>query len=441
MDAYFHSLEPVVIPRAEYIDLEGAGIKEDKRMINAKSPWTLAHLSMKILQGFYNDPSVPPSMKTKLKNAMAMKPSLKGGLVGGLAGVSKASGFIQRMMAENKKKHTGQYKKPTSPGHPDSSMKKWVPFDYNKLAHKDQGGDEVYKNSRGVVERNPYGASPFIQKYFKNGTVPYTRGKVGKESDEQRVIRKALNKKEHFGNVESESEEEEHIDTVESPEPVTRGNPEKNEVVHTSPISKEVEDKCKETYDNFKDMKDSHWIVKDDDWVLQSPEGDEIEGYELGFSSDDVAEANTHIYPPNTWILMKPVMLYEGDFTTPSAEVTVSVDGYDEGETKEKKGRNTVVRYHPRIDTRDIVGNIGLTVWEITRGKATKILSGLENRWLEQLKREYAIGDILEHPSKNKAGLIQKLNEETDPEWSLKIGDVEYFKRPASGGSLRMCGV
>jgi len=159
-------------------DLEGGGIAEDKRMINAKSPWTLAHFAMNVLQGFYNNPAVPPSMKSKLKTAMMMKPSLKKKLKGGLAGVSKASGFIQRMMAENKKKH-GTYKKPTDPAHPDSTMKDWVPFDYKKLANKDQGGE-------GEAD---YGASPFIQKYFKNGTVPFTKGNTAKETAKQKEAR------------------------------------------------------------------------------------------------------------------------------------------------------------------------------------------------------------------------------------------------------------
>lgn len=161
-------------------DLEGGGIAEDKRMINAKSPWTLAHMDMKILQGFYNNPAVPPSMKTKLKGAMMMKPSLKKKkLSGGLAGVSKASGFIQRMMAENKKKHSGQYRKPTSPAHKDSTMSQWKAFDYKKLANAEQGGE-------GEAD---YGASPFIQKYFKDGVVPFTKGNTAKESQKQKEAR------------------------------------------------------------------------------------------------------------------------------------------------------------------------------------------------------------------------------------------------------------
>lgn len=238
--------------------LRGEGIAEDKRMINAKSPWTLAHMDMKILQSFYNNPSVPPSMKTKLKGAMMMKPGLKkklkggaiasdaelrvmadedilqialndaeanwmiarrnhllnparfpdpgapppppprpptsdevrklsGGLSGGLAGVSKASGFIQRLMAENKKKHSGQYRNPTTPAHPDSTMKKWAVFDYKKIANKEQGGLSEANNSA-------YGASPFIQKYFrmKRVAIPFKSGNTAKETPAQKEARGAM---------------------------------------------------------------------------------------------------------------------------------------------------------------------------------------------------------------------------------------------------------
>jgi hypothetical protein len=58
-------------------------------------------------------------------------------------------------------------------------MKDWVPFDYKKLANKDQGGE-------GSAD---YGASPFIQKYFKNGTVPFTKGNTAKETDKQKEAR------------------------------------------------------------------------------------------------------------------------------------------------------------------------------------------------------------------------------------------------------------
>jgi hypothetical protein len=78
-------------------------------------------------------------------------------------GFSKQSGFIRRMMAENALKHKGQYKKPTDPLAPGSTMSKPVPFEYDKLATPGQKG----KKTKG----NPYGASPFIQKHF--GTAEY----------------------------------------------------------------------------------------------------------------------------------------------------------------------------------------------------------------------------------------------------------------------------
>ena len=137
--------------------LEGGGIAEDKRWINSKSPWTLAHLDAKVLQGFYNNPAVPPSMKKKLKEALMIKPTLKKKLKGGLSGVSKASGFIRRLMWENSHKHDGAYGNPTWALAKDSKMKKAVKFDYKKLASPEQGG---------LNKERPYGASPFISHHF-----------------------------------------------------------------------------------------------------------------------------------------------------------------------------------------------------------------------------------------------------------------------------------
>jgi hypothetical protein len=220
--------------KEHFHDLYGSGIAEDKRMVNAKTPYTLQQLSSTFLKSMMANPEVPPSMKTKLKETL----ELKGGKVcmsdkaykdehkrlihaldtqdpkllraelkeqteeiekrGGRAGVSKASGFIQRMMAENKLKHKGQYKKPTAPPAADSSMKAWVPFDYKKLANKDQGGDGEAR----------YGASPFIQKYFAGPTKKFSPGGTAKESAAQRAWRKGQPK------------------VGESAETPTRGNPE-----------------------------------------------------------------------------------------------------------------------------------------------------------------------------------------------------------------------
>jgi len=59
------------------------------------------------------------------------------------------------MMAENKKKHQGQYKNPSGNDY-NSTMKKFVPFDYKKLANADQKGSNT----------KDYGASPFIIRHF-----------------------------------------------------------------------------------------------------------------------------------------------------------------------------------------------------------------------------------------------------------------------------------
>jgi hypothetical protein len=83
-------------------------------------------------------------------------------------GFSKQSGFIRRMMAENALKHSGQYRKPTDPLAPGSTMNKPVAFDYKSLANPEQKGN----NRTG----NPYGASPFIQKHFGTAeVVPFVR--------------------------------------------------------------------------------------------------------------------------------------------------------------------------------------------------------------------------------------------------------------------------
>jgi hypothetical protein len=80
-----------------------------------------------------------------------------------VGGRGQASGFIMRMMAENKKKHSGQYKNPSDNNY-NSTMNHFVPFDYKKLANSDQSGRN----------RSDYGASPFIIKHFGSPeSVPY----------------------------------------------------------------------------------------------------------------------------------------------------------------------------------------------------------------------------------------------------------------------------
>jgi hypothetical protein len=172
-----------------YHTLEGGGIAEDKRMINAKTPWTLAHLEERILKAFYNNPAVPPSMRKKLKMALMIKPTLKKKLKGGLSGVSKASGFIRRLMWENSHKHDGAYGNPTWGLAKDSTMKQPIKFDYKKLASASQGGEPTYKNKRGTTERNPYGASPFIQHHFSTTEKKARAEKTAPETEEQKRAR------------------------------------------------------------------------------------------------------------------------------------------------------------------------------------------------------------------------------------------------------------
>ena len=90
-----------------------------------------------------------------------------------VGGRGQASGFIMRMMAENKKKHNGSYKNPTAPLHPDSTMNGAVPFDYGKLANKGQKG----------TNKSDYGASPFIERTFG------TNKKAEEETDTQKDAR------------------------------------------------------------------------------------------------------------------------------------------------------------------------------------------------------------------------------------------------------------
>ena len=113
-----------------------------------------------------------------------LEPILQGGR-------GRASGFIMRMMAENKLKHTGQYKKPTTPLSDKSKMNAPVPFEYNKLANGAQSG----------TNKRAYGASPFIQKYFKDGTVPFTKGNTAKETEAQKKARE-----EEFGKAQKRVE-------------------------------------------------------------------------------------------------------------------------------------------------------------------------------------------------------------------------------------------
>lgn len=113
------------------------------------------------------------SVDTKCYEAICgagLEPILQGGR-------GQASGFIMRMMAENKKKHQGQYKNPSDNNY-GSTMKQFRPFNYKALANRDQNGRNT----------SDYGASPFIIKHFGSPqAVPFVP-KAQRGSEEHRVI-------------------------------------------------------------------------------------------------------------------------------------------------------------------------------------------------------------------------------------------------------------
>jgi len=99
-----------------------------------------------------------------------LEPILQGGR-------GQASGFIMRMMAENKKKHQGQYRNPSDNNY-GSTMNQFRPFNYKALANRDQNGRNT----------SDYGASPFIIKHFGSPqSVPFIP-KAQRGSEEHRVI-------------------------------------------------------------------------------------------------------------------------------------------------------------------------------------------------------------------------------------------------------------
>ena len=103
-----------------------------------------------------------------------LEPILQADYTGGRG---QASGFIMRMMAENKKKHQGQYKNPSDNDY-GSTMNKFRAFDYKRLANAEQNGD-----GEGEI-----GASPFIQRHFGSPeAVPFIP-KAQRGSEEHRVI-------------------------------------------------------------------------------------------------------------------------------------------------------------------------------------------------------------------------------------------------------------
>lgn len=76
-------------------------------------------------------------------------------------GRGQASGFVMRMMAENKKKHKGQYKNPSTNDY-GSSMKSFRAFDYSKM-------------------ENP---SKFLKEHFSGEPVPFVSKRAEKKAED-----------------------------------------------------------------------------------------------------------------------------------------------------------------------------------------------------------------------------------------------------------------
>lgn len=76
-------------------------------------------------------------------------------------GRGQASGFVMRMMAENKKKHKGQYKNPSNNDY-GSSMKSFRAFDYSKM-------------------ENP---SKFLKEHFSGEPVPFVSKRAEKKAED-----------------------------------------------------------------------------------------------------------------------------------------------------------------------------------------------------------------------------------------------------------------
>jgi len=149
--------------------------------------WLLANVSAKEIEEDGWNINLENALKEK--EALANNKKLVGwGLEGGRG---QASGFIMRAMAENKLKHKGQYKNPTYPLAPGSSMNKPIEFDWRKLANKSQGGEKEVGNKTTWGTKGEYGASPFILHHFSGSTKEYKKGKKDypKESDTQQKAR------------------------------------------------------------------------------------------------------------------------------------------------------------------------------------------------------------------------------------------------------------
>lgn len=148
-------------------------------------------------------------------------------------GRGRASGFIMRAMAENKLKHSGQYKNPTYPLAPESTMNKPIEFDWRKLANKNQGGVPVAGTKTYWGTKGDYGASPFILQHFSGSPKPFKKGDrkdYPKETDIQKKARLIFMAKKLLDKAK------------EATAPIVNPIPEapKNEVVLTSPEAQEA---------------------------------------------------------------------------------------------------------------------------------------------------------------------------------------------------------
>lgn len=116
-------------------------------------------------------------------------------------GISKSSGFIRRLMAENSLKHKGQYKNPTYPLAEGSTMNAPAKFDYKRVANASQSGSN----------QSEYGASPFIQKHFGHvRAVPFVRKRVAEPTIKETPTQKEA--REEFPSVERGNPLQSYID-------------------------------------------------------------------------------------------------------------------------------------------------------------------------------------------------------------------------------------
>jgi hypothetical protein len=242
---------------------------EDKRLINSKTSYTLKELPMKVLEFYFNSPEVPKSMKDKLYEAIELK---KRPLKGGLKGVSKASGFIRRLMWENSNKHNGSYKNPTWKLAPNSKMRQKAKFDWKFLASEDQGG----------LNKSAYGASPFITSHFKEDT---PSGSYEPETAEQKKARKEFKKSQPVEEVKEAPVEEQEASRIlhehfgNASEPGRPGSPKSETIPETPKVEEKeeakrewaVEDFPEDTQNWYNDLSEKEQVLFN--FAINNPEG------------------------------------------------------------------------------------------------------------------------------------------------------------------------